>query len=174
MPNLSQLMRYRENSGHAGMEQNSLKRGTAVIGMAPDLDPSAWDHSELDRYGLGKVRDVQLFYKLFLINVRTQKTTPLCPFVNSGIMHRDFQPYLRADGLGIDYTYLQEYDTGDTLIHRPRRDQPYWIRQIEKGLTEQNTVQLQRAVTTAQQMGLYDTKPDLRARADRFLSKQQH
>lgn len=46
---------HRENSPtHAGEGQKSLRRGTAVIGMAPDLDPATWDHSELDKYGLGK------------------------------------------------------------------------------------------------------------------------
>ena len=43
-----------ENSEvHKGEGQKSLRRATAVIGMAPDLDPTTWDHSELDRYGLG-------------------------------------------------------------------------------------------------------------------------
>jgi hypothetical protein len=45
----------RENSEkHKGEGQKSLRRGTSVIGMAPDIDPSTWDHSELDKYGLGK------------------------------------------------------------------------------------------------------------------------
>jgi hypothetical protein len=29
-------------------------RATAVIGLAPDLKPEQWDHSELEKYGLGK------------------------------------------------------------------------------------------------------------------------
>jgi hypothetical protein len=44
-----------ENSAvHAGEGQKSLKRATSVIGMAPDIAADSWDHSELDRYGLGK------------------------------------------------------------------------------------------------------------------------
>lgn len=43
-----------ENTGHAGEGQRSLRRATSVIGMAPDVDPSTWDHSEIERYGLGK------------------------------------------------------------------------------------------------------------------------
>ena len=47
-------MHHRENSAkHAGEGQKSLRRGTAIIGMAPDLDPQSWDHSEIDKYGLG-------------------------------------------------------------------------------------------------------------------------
>ena len=52
-----------ENSANYD-EKKSYKRGTAVIGMAPDLDPNEWDHSELDRYGVGTVRDLKLFYKI--------------------------------------------------------------------------------------------------------------
>lgn len=29
-------------------------RATALIGMAPDIDPKTYDHSEIDRYGTGK------------------------------------------------------------------------------------------------------------------------
>lgn len=47
------MLSNRENRGHAGEGQKSLKRATAVIGMAPDLDPNSWDHSELEKYGLG-------------------------------------------------------------------------------------------------------------------------
>lgn len=43
----------RENSGHAGEGLKSLRRGTSIIQMAPDIDPSSWDHRELDKYGLG-------------------------------------------------------------------------------------------------------------------------
>lgn len=42
-----------ENSGHAGDGMKSLRRTTGVIQLAPDLSPDDWDHSELDKYGLG-------------------------------------------------------------------------------------------------------------------------
>ena len=48
--------------------------------MAPDLDPNSWDHSEMDKYGIGHVRDLQLFYKLFLIDPFKRKAVQLCPF----------------------------------------------------------------------------------------------
>lgn len=148
------------------MGQKSLKRATAVIGLAPDLDESLWDHSELERYGLGTVRSKELFYKLFLINTHARKAVQLCPFVNSGIMHRDFQPYLRADGNGIDYSFLEDYDTQESLMSRPRRDQPYWVRQIEKALQSRNPRSLNLAVGAAKQIGLYQSKPDLMRRAE--------
>jgi hypothetical protein len=68
----------------------------------PDAD---WDHSESEKYGLGKVRPVALYYKLFMIDPVWRVSTKLCPFVDSGIMHADFQPYLRKDGRGIDYRW---------------------------------------------------------------------
>ena len=162
-------MTDREIPGRAGMKAKSLKRGTAVIGMAPDLAEDAWDHSELDRYGLGKVRSTELFYKLFLIDTAARKATQLCPFVVSGIMHRDFQPYVRADGNGIDYSFLETYDTQESLDRRPRRDQPYWLRQIEKAIDKKNVRELNLAVGAAKRIGLYQTKPDLVARVDKAL-----
>ena len=54
--------------------------------MAPDIDPGTWDHSELDKYGLGKVRELSLFYKLFLIDPKERVAVQLCPFVKTGIV----------------------------------------------------------------------------------------
>ena len=83
--------------------------------MAPDLDPATYDHAEMARYGLGKIRPLEQFYKLFLINRMERIATKLCPFVRSGTMHRDFQKHLRPDGLGIDYTKLENYDTSEAM-----------------------------------------------------------
>ena len=47
------MLNYRENSKYAGQGQKSLKRATAIIGMAPDLPADSWDHSEETRYGIG-------------------------------------------------------------------------------------------------------------------------
>ena len=33
--------------------KKSLKRATAFIGLAPDIDPASYDHSEEDKYGVG-------------------------------------------------------------------------------------------------------------------------
>lgn len=42
-----------ENNKHAGEGVKSLRRAVSVVGLAHDIDPSTWDHSELDKYGLG-------------------------------------------------------------------------------------------------------------------------
>ena len=104
-----------ENTGHRGEGQRSLKRATSIIGMAPDVDPSTWDHSEIDKYGLGKVRSLDLFYKVFSINVKERTAVQLCPFVKTGIMHKNFQKYLRPNGLGIDYGPLRDFDVRKVL-----------------------------------------------------------
>ena len=95
---------------HQGEGQKSLKRSMAIISMAPDIDPADWDHTDEKKYGIGNVRSVELFYKLFKIDTSERRAVPLCPFVHTGIMHRTFQKYLRDDGLGIDYSKLEDFD----------------------------------------------------------------
>ena len=69
---------------------------------------------------LGKiVRDLALFYKIFLIDRIAKKATQLCPLVKSGVMHREFQKYLSPDGMGIDYSYLEDFDTSAELKRSP-------------------------------------------------------
>ena len=159
-----------ENTGHAGMGQNSLKRGTAVIGMAPDLEASAWDHSELERYGLGTARPVELFYKLFLIDTKARKATQLCPFVKSGLMHKAFQPYLRPDGLGIDYNQLTNYDTRTVLENHLLSQHPYWEKQIKKYIEVKDRGSLRYAIGMAERIGLAAKKPALIEEAKRVAA----
>jgi hypothetical protein len=99
-----------ENTGHRGEGQRSLRRATSVIGMATDIGSESWDHSEIDKYGLGKARPLQLFYDILHIDVKQRKALQLCPFVKTGKMHNQFQPLLRPDGLGIDYSSLHHFD----------------------------------------------------------------
>lgn len=104
----------------------SLKRGTSIIKMANDVNPNNWDHSENIRYGLGNERKVDLFYQLFLIDTKNRKTVDLCPFVKTGLMHKYFVPKLRKNGLGIDYTKLEDFNTFDVIEKQLIRQHPYW------------------------------------------------
>jgi hypothetical protein len=46
---------FRENSAqHIGEAEKSYRRATSIIGIAPDVDPSTWDHTDVEKYGLGK------------------------------------------------------------------------------------------------------------------------
>ena len=104
-------MFWEHSEAHKGEGQKALRRSMAVVRMALDIEEDTYDHTETDKYGLGQVRDVDLYYKLFLINRTERKAVQLCPFVRPGHMHRDFQKHLRPDGLGIDYGKLVNYDT---------------------------------------------------------------
>jgi [Skp1-protein]-hydroxyproline N-acetylglucosaminyltransferase len=47
-------MFWENSEKHKGEGKKSLMRSMTIIGMARDIDPAAWDHSEIDKYGLGK------------------------------------------------------------------------------------------------------------------------
>lgn len=81
-----------------------MQRLLGIVHMNPEVDPSEWDHTEEDRYGLGGVRTPEKFYQLFGIDVIEKKTQRhLCMFVEKGKMHEMFSRRLRSDGMGIDY-----------------------------------------------------------------------
>ena len=50
----SKIHLFWENSEkHKGEARKSLARAMSVIKMSPDIDDKAYDHTEIDRYGLG-------------------------------------------------------------------------------------------------------------------------
>ena len=53
-------MFWENSKAHKGEGQRSLRRATSVIGMAPGIDATTWDHSELDKYV-----DCSILYSLF-------------------------------------------------------------------------------------------------------------
>lgn len=64
------------------------------------------------------VRSLELFYKLFMIDTINRKAVPLCPFVESGNMHRAFQKFLRPDGKGIDYSHIENFNIQSVMVQR--------------------------------------------------------
>ena len=94
-----------------GVRERSIRRLTALIGLDPNVPADAYSAEEAARYGVGRARPAALFYRLFLIDVHTQTTRPLCPWVRSARMHRDFTKHIRPDGRGIDYSALESYNT---------------------------------------------------------------
>ena len=91
---------------YAGTGKPAMKRLLGIVHMNPEVNPSEWDHADIDRYGLGGVRTPEKFYEFFGIDVVKKKTEGhLCEFVmESAKMHKLFTPMLRKDGMGIDYT----------------------------------------------------------------------
>eukprot|EP01031_Cornospumella_fuschlensis_P035407 gene35407-42917_t len=148
-----------ENNKHAGEGQRSIRRATAVVQLAPDLDPTTWDHSELEKYGLGTVRTTSQFYQLFLIDTHERKAVQICPFVKSGIMHRDFTAFLRPDGLGIDYSQLITYNTRKKLDEYLLSQHPVWKKNIEHGIKSMDVGFLTFGIEMAGRIGLDKADP---------------
>lgn len=97
---------WENGNRYPGTGKKAMKRLLGIVHMNPEVDPSEWDHVDIDRYGLGGVRKPEKFYELFGIDVVKKKTQGhLCNFVmDKARMHKKFTPFLRKDGMGIDYT----------------------------------------------------------------------
>lgn len=117
------------------------------------------------------MRELSLFYKLFLINAQERKAVQLCPFVKSGLMHKSFQPHVRADGRGIDYSGLAQFDTAQAIEAHFERQHPYWEKAIQGMLDAGSTAGLQEAVNNADKIHLTQKRPELVAAARKFLSE---
>lgn len=153
-----------ENSPkHRGEGFRSLKRSMAIIKMARDIPDSDWDHSEQNRYGVGKERDLELFYKLFLIDPVQRTSVQLCPFVKSGVMHRNFVKYLRPNGMGIDYSnaFFESFDTAAALEKIFSAQRPAGEKMIQNAIRAKNMGNLEFALENARRIQLDRTNPDL-------------
>lgn len=115
------------------------------------------------------MRDLSLFYKLFLIDVKERKATQLCPFVKSGLMHNAFQPKVRPDRLGIDYSQLLNYDTAKVLEEHFAKQHPYWEKRIRDCLAANSKIGLQEAINSADKIGLTKKMPELIEQAKKLM-----
>lgn len=91
-----------KGSGYLGMN-----RLNSIIHMQPDSEKDKqWIRTDETKYGLGQVRDTKRFFETFGIHVESQTVEHhLCTFVGKP-MQKKFIPYLRPDGMGIDYNKL--------------------------------------------------------------------
>jgi hypothetical protein len=96
----------------------------------------------------------------------------LCPFVKSGIMHKEFQKYLKPDGLGIDYTQLTNYDTMSKLSRMLKQQHPIWIQKIEESIATMNKKDLRDALRVAKTIGLAEANPELMKRGQQALGEK--
>ncbi len=117
------------------------------------------------------VRDLELFYKLFLIDPTRRTSVQLCPFVKSGKMHKDFTPYLRKDGLGIDYSkdFFTNYDTESQLEEVLAGQRPGGEKMIQNAMKHNNREALEYALENARRIKLDKTNPALVAEGDKML-----
>lgn len=99
---------WENDNKYAGTGRSAMKRLLGMVHMNPEDPVDSWDHVEEETYGIGNVRTPENFYETFGIDVH-KKTVEghLCRFVDTGgRMHKDFTPYLRPDGMGIDYSRI--------------------------------------------------------------------
>lgn len=105
----SKVHHFWENDNkYSGTGRKAMMRLLGIVHMNPEDPVDAWDHTEEDIYGIGGVRTPENFYLTFGIDV-VEKTVErhLCRFVDiQGRMHKAFTPYLRSDGMGIDYSKI--------------------------------------------------------------------
>jgi [Skp1-protein]-hydroxyproline N-acetylglucosaminyltransferase len=111
---------WENDNMYAGTGRSAMKRLLGIVHMNPEDPVDSWSHVDENIYGLGGVRTCEKFYETFGINVVDKKIEKhLCQFVDSkGKMHLTFQPKLREDGMGIDYSTI-EYKFTDPFPGRP-------------------------------------------------------
>jgi hypothetical protein len=100
---------WENDNKYAGTGRKAMKRLLGMVHMNPEDPAESWDHSGEDIYGVGGVRTPEKFYETFGINVVEKTVEPhLCRFVDvAGRMHKKFTPFLRTDGMGIDYSIIR-------------------------------------------------------------------
>ena len=93
---------------YPGVEDISMDRLLGIIQINTlDVSVDEWDHTEEQKYGLGKARDVNQFFDIYGIHLKKKTVEKhLCSFVNVGEMHPMFVQHLRPDGMGIDYSKI--------------------------------------------------------------------
>jgi len=83
-----------------------MNRLNAIIRMAtPSRNGKSkeWIRTDELKYGIGRVRDLQLFFDIFGIHVKEQTVEKhLCRFVGRP-MQKEFIPFLRTNEMGLDY-----------------------------------------------------------------------
>lgn len=122
------------------------------------------------RVRVSTVRPLSLFYQLFLIDPAQRKAVQLCPFVNSGIMHHDFQPFLRPDGMGIDYSRLTNYDTFSKMESHFAKQYPRFEKLLRDAIGAKNMAALQEHIPAAEKAQFHRHNPDLLAQAKQLLN----
>mmetsp|Transcript_22771 Transcript_22771/g.35144 ORF Transcript_22771/g.35144 Transcript_22771/m.35144 type:complete len:518 (-) Transcript_22771:86-1639(-) len=91
-----------ENSGsYTGVGAEAMKRLNGIIGMGRPGEN--YYKEEEQKYGMGKVRTSEKFFKTFGIHTDTETVEQnLCRFVGRPML-AEFKPKLRSNRMGIDY-----------------------------------------------------------------------
>lgn len=84
-------------------------------------------------------------------------------------MHKDFVKFLNKDGIGIDYSFLENYDTKSKLLTHLEKQYPFWEKKLEESMANRDRDSLVYALQNAQNIGLAAAKPHLIQRAKNAL-----
>jgi len=108
-----------ENSNNFnGVEAKAMKRLNGIIGMVREQDKNDFYHEDEQKYGLGKLRTPEKFYRTFGIHLNTQTVEHhLCSFVGKP-MKEVLSPALRENRMGLDYSKIT-YEFVDPKKGRP-------------------------------------------------------
>jgi hypothetical protein len=92
-----------------GAKQEAYRRLNGIIGLG--RTGVLFNRTDESKYGLGRARTPQKFYRTFGIYPERSEMEPkLCDFVQGmgtqKSMHDQFFPFLRDDGMGIDYNKI--------------------------------------------------------------------
>jgi len=161
-----------ENPGGKG-GRDAMRRMVAITKMAPDIDPSSYDHEHEELYGLGTERPVELFYKVFGMDVR-KKTLPgeMCKFVKSGLMHNTFSPSLRPDGKGIDYSQLTDFNINEAIQGELRKAKALAEKHLRGAMSRRKLPGIDQALLEAKRARLGKSELVLEAEELRGQLKQ--
>jgi len=102
------VKKYWENSNHhQGSLKKAMRRLAGTIGMLP----AGSSTEDVGPYGLGAVRPMEQFYKIYNIDPKehTANVEGLCKYTNSGKLHRKITPLLKEGGGPIDYGKLGDW-----------------------------------------------------------------
>ena len=94
-----------QGAAHLGMN-----RLNSIIHMQPESEKNQqWIHTDELKYGIGQVRQVDVFFETFGIHIASQTVEHhLCTFVGRP-MQQKFIPHLRTNGMGINYAELSDF-----------------------------------------------------------------
>lgn len=76
-------------------------------------------------------------------------------------MHNSFQKYLRSDGIGIDYSKLQNFDTWSALEEVFAGQRPGGERLLRDAISAKRAQLLDEALSNAVRIGIDRTNPNL-------------
>ena len=85
-------------------------------------------------------------------------------------MHKEFQKHLRKDGMGIDYSELENFDTTQALENIFKTQRPAGITMINSAIQNKNIDNLRWALENAKRIGIDRTSPDIYKKGETALA----